>query len=161
MESRRSFNINSNNNPFGLIIGLLVGILIMVGLFRLANFIFQILYYISPILLIATLIIDYKVVVDYGQWIVKMLKRNTIAGVAMILVSVLGFPILSVFLLGKALFKKRLKKATEAWEKQTKGEFVDYEELDSEPLELPKIKEKEPQRKTNKTDTGYENLFDE
>jgi hypothetical protein len=159
MRYRSSFNFDSKNNPFGLIIGLLIGILIMIGLFRLANFLFQILYYLSPVLLVATLIIDHKVVVNYVKWVVKLVKRNLLAGLAIILVSVLGFPVLTAFLLSKALFKKKVKSATEAWERETKGEFIEFEELDSEPLELPKVKEKEPQPR--KKDTDYENLFDE
>lgn len=159
MQYRKSFNLNSNNNPFGLIIGLLVGILIMIGLFKLANFLFQILLWLSPVLIIATLIIDYKVVWNYIQWVVNLIKRNTLAGIAMLLLTVFGFPVVSAFLLAKALFKRRVKQVSEQYEQHTKGEFIEYEELDSELLDLPDPQEKEPQTRTK--NTGYENLFDQ
>jgi uncharacterized membrane protein len=158
MQYRTEFNSNSSS-PFNSIIGILIGIFLMVGLFYLARFIFTILYYLSPIMLIAALIIDHKVVTGYIQWMGKLFKRNPLMGAGSVLLTLIGFPIVTAFLLGKAMFKKRIKEAQqEAQQAQEaqQGEFIDYEELNSEPLELPEL-EPEPRKKA---DNDYDQLFE-
>lgn len=89
-----------------------------------------------PIVIIATLIIDYKVVIDYFKWLGKLVKDNPIIGIVAIILSFLGSAFVSVFLLSKAIFKKKMKQITEQHfpnEQQTQeGEFVDFEEVESE-----------------------------
>lgn len=149
------FNIpgRNNRNPLWSI---LMGVFFLVTLFFVARFIFRILYFLSPIFLIAALVIDHKVVLNYGKWLIKLVKQNAVMGIGAILMSVFGFPLVSVYLLGRALFNKRIKEAEQAFEVQTKGEVVEFEELDSEPLKLRELEEETPKRKA---DNEYEDLF--
>ena len=83
-----------------------------------------------------------------------------------------GFPVVSGFLLSKALLKKKVKEITNQYEERTQGEFVEYEEVDEEPPVRIEIPEKldinvPPKQKPiievrqQKKDTGdYEQLFD-
>jgi hypothetical protein len=161
MQYRGEFSSNSSN-PFNSIFSILMVILVMLGLFYIARFIFTILYYLSPIMLIAALIIDHKVVTGYGKWVVSLFKKNPIMGVGSVLLTVIGFPIVSAFLLGRALFRKRVRQAQEEVEIRREGQFIEYEELDSEPLELPEI-QKEERNKSRDRNSGqdYDHLFDE
>ncbi|MCB0569555.1 MAG: hypothetical protein KDC66_07325 [Phaeodactylibacter sp.] len=154
-------NINIEGNPFSSFFGIIFIVLFLVGLYFLARFIFTILYYLSPILLIATLIVDYKVVVRYVQWLIALVRQNPLMGAGSIALSVLGFPVLAAFLLGKALFKKRVKQAQADAIRSREGEFVDFEELempDDVDAELPRV---EPQPRQKPDTTPYDDFFKE
>jgi len=158
MQNRRTFNFGNsgNNNPGNLLWSVLLGIMVLAGLYFLARFIFRILYFLSPLIIIATLIIDHKVVINYGKWIISLFKQNIVFGIGATLLTIFGFPVVSTFLLGRALFNKRVKQAEQAFEQQTHGELVDFEELDSEPLRLPELDEEVSKRKSS---GEYEDLF--
>lgn len=156
---RNEFNVR---NPMTLIIGIILSILVLYGLFRLASFVFNLLFYLSPIVLIATLVVDYKVVTGYVSWIVDLFKRNLPFGIVMGLVTVFAFPVVCVFLLSRALFKRQIKKATEQAEQDgttKRGEYIQFEEIESRTIEIPK-KEKEPEKRTDDKGSDYEQFFD-
>lgn len=160
MQYHKSFQA-SNNNPFSSIIGVVLGILFLLGLFFVARFIFTILYYLSPVMLIAALIIDYKTVTGYGKWLVDKVKTNPLLGIGGILLTVLAFPLVSLFLLGKALFKKKVREVEQEVERQREGEYVDFEELDSEPMDLKQLEERfREQENLKRRRSNYDDFFD-
>lgn len=120
-----------SDNPWKAIIGVAVIVVFLVGLFMLARFVFRLLAFLSPLMLIAALIIDYKVVIDYFKWIRNTFRRDAIAGVIIAILSVFGFPVLSAYFLGRALLKKQIKKAKTEYERRRDGDLVEYEELDT------------------------------
>ena len=159
---RREFNFGGN--PINYIVGLILAILVLYGLFRLASFVFSLLYYISPLVLIATLIIDYKVVLGYGQWVVDLFKRNTAFGVVMALVTIFAFPVVAVFLLSRALFRRQLKQAQGGdGQRARRDEYTSYEEIESRVIEIPeqrREKEKLERRESNEKKSDYDQFFD-
>ncbi|MCB0596188.1 MAG: hypothetical protein H6557_16675 [Lewinellaceae bacterium] len=161
MRYRKEINFN-NNTPFSSITGILLVVLFLVTLYFIARAIFTILYYLAPIMIVAALIIDHKVVLGYVKWVIGLLRENLLLGIGATVLSIVGFPVLSAFLLGKALLKKQVKKAQEEAEAPHKGEYIEFEELDSEPLELPPIEkaEKKQERKA-KQDNQYDEFFEE
>lgn len=98
----------------------------------LARFVFRILAFLSPIMLIAALIIDYSVVTDYLKWVRNTFRRDAIAGVIIGILSVIGFPVLSGYFLARALLKKQVKKAKAEYERRRDGDLVEYEELETD-----------------------------
>lgn len=156
--SRRKIDVN----PFNSISSILILVLLFVGLFFVAKSIFTILSWVAPVMLIATLIIDHKVVVGYGKWIFNLLKENFLMGAGAVLLTIFGFPVIAGFLLAKALLYRKVNKMKEAYETQSQGEFVEYEEVEEikeKPLELPRLeKEEQPRAQSN---NEYEQLFDE
>jgi len=123
---------NKSDNPWKAIIGVAVIVTFLVGLFMLARFVFTLMYYLSPIMLIAALIIDYRVVLDYFKWVRNTFRRDNISGVLIGIVSIIGFPILSAYFLANALLKKQVKKVKTAYERQRDGDLVEYEELETD-----------------------------
>lgn len=138
----KNFKVDIKGNPLSIIIGLLIFIIIMVGLFTLTRFIFTLLYYISPILIVATAIIDHKVIVGYFKWLVGLYKREPLMAAGATLLSIFGFPVLSAFLLGKALLNRRIRSVEAQIKQQKADQFIDYEEIESTKLELPKFEDK-------------------
>ena len=134
-------------------------VLFLVGIYLLIQGIYNLLYYASPFLLIGALIFDYKSVLNYGKWIIKQLQSNPLLGIGIILINVLAFPFVCGFLFAKSLFKKKIRDITKDMETEKEGEFIEYEEVKNETLELPPLKKKAPQKKV---DTGdYEQLFED
>ncbi len=155
-------------NPFNAIGAILVAILVFWGLSMVFSFVFTALAYLAPVLLIGAAIIDYTVITDFVKWVFKMLKENPLMGIAAIVLTVFGFPIISGFLFGKAYLRKKVRKIASQYDVETKGEIVDYEEVedieeDFERLELPPKRKAEPVRQKRVEENSsddYEQLFD-
>jgi hypothetical protein len=137
---------NRRNGWYGLVI--LVVVLIL--LFFLVTSLFKILYYLSPLLLLLTLIFDYKVVVRYGKMIGRFFKKNWLYGLLLAVLTVLVFPIVTGGLFVNAFMNWRVKRAQKRYGTSTpesgKAKYTDYEliegeeELDLE--ELEKLRQK-------------------
>ncbi len=137
---------NLNGNPVNSIVGIVLMIVFLIGMFYVAQFVFRILYFLAPFMLIATLIINYRVVTGYLQWVLALVKRNPVMGIGAGILTVLGFPIISAFLLVKALMLKKVDQAQEQARIRREGELIDYEEVDSEEL-VPPIQYEEKRRR--------------
>ena len=158
MTERRfySFDSNSNGRNANPLFGILVGMVILIGLFFVARFIVRILYILAPIFLIIAAIVDHKVIVNFAKWLVSTIKKSPPLGIGVAIASAIGYPFLFLILMGRALFNKRVKDANSAFERYTKGEEVEFEELDSEPLELPELDEEISSRKRS---NDYDDVF--
>ena len=130
----------------------ITGVLILIGFLVAMYFIVKgmliVLAIAAPLMLIATLIIDRSVVINYVKWIGTTLKSNPLLGIGAILFTIFGYMLVFPFLFGKAILKKKFKKAQQQHENRTQGELVDFEELESKPsrekpLVLPQLKKQE------------------
>ena len=158
--ARRIYYNSRKSGPFESIISMVLMVLFFYLLFSFAAFVFEILWYVAPIFVVATLIIDHTIITNYVNWIFQKLKTNPVFGLGIIALTVFGFPVVSGYLLGKALLKKRIVKMTKQFEQKaggSDGEFIDYEEIDSEPLELPDLPPRSKQRMEN---NKYDDLFE-
>ncbi len=144
------------------IFGVLLLIAFFVGLFFILKGVFWVLSWIAPVLLIAAFVIDKSVVINYVKWIGKTLKENPLLGIAAILFSIIGYMVVFPYLFAKALFKKKIKDVQQQYEKQQKGELIDFEEIESKPnkpqetMELPRFEKQTRQEKRSE----YDQLFD-
>ncbi|MEN0050274.1 MAG: hypothetical protein AAF806_24630 [Bacteroidota bacterium] len=160
------------NSPFGgsrkintgsLIIGAVVMIVIMVTLFSLAKLTYQLLAFVALPLLIITAIIDYKIIVNYVNWVINLTKNNALLGIGTGLLSVVFYPVVAAILFGRAFFSWRLKKSVEQREEamnaeqgqQQIGEYIDFEEI-----KKPRQKVKQTRTNTNTNDSDYDQFFD-
>jgi len=157
----KEFKFGGKQNPFGNV-GVIIGfILILVLFYFLLKGLYTLLSWISPFLLIGALILDYRVVLDFGKYVLRLLKENTAIGILIVVLCILGFPFLTGLLFFRAFtgrfIKNYLKKAEEA----AKPKFSDYEEVENndstkeEYLVLPKADRKVE----NKKDSEYDELF--
>lgn len=152
-ERKNEFSLGGNS-----IIGAIIMIVTLIGIYFLAGFVIGILYKWALLLLIPTAIIDYKVITGYFKWLGRLTKSNMATGLTGIVFSAFFYPFVTLFLFGKALFKRKIKQVEKEAVKQREGEFIEYEEMTEElPLELPEVKT--PEKETRKGD--YENLFEE
>ena len=152
----QGFNIKFNG-----IIGFIFLVLTFVALFFLAKGLFTVLSWIAPVLIVGALIINYKTIINYFRFMLSLLQRNPLTGIIAIILSVIGFPILSGVLFGKAILDRKVKKLVQARQEREQGEFVDYEEVIPQKketnLDLPPIEIEPPSPKAK--DNRYEDLF--
>lgn len=152
------------NSPLGGIGSLLVAVLFLVGMFYFVKFLFTLLFWLLPVTLIATAIIDHKVILNYIGWVGGTFRRNPLRGLLVAALSIVGAPVVSVFLLGRAWLGKQFKtfaqEAQQAQQAQPENtEYVDYEEVASETMELPTLeKPKTPAAEPTKGNS-YEEFF--
>ena len=133
MSSRKIYEF-SKMNPFVL---LLIFVSIIMIIFWIAKGLLKILSFVAPFLLIAAIIVNHRVVLGYGKWIVGSVKRNPLFGIIAIVFTVIGFPIVAAFLLIRALSSKGVDPTFEF----RKGEYIQYEEVNDDFLDLSELKE--------------------
>lgn len=150
----QGFSIKGNG-----IFGFIFLVLLLVGLFFLARGIFTILSWAAPVLIIGALIINYRTVINYFKFILSLLKRSALTGIIAILLSIIGFPILSGVLFGKAILDRKMRRLKQTYIEREEGEFVQHEEVikrqPEEKLDLPPFEKPQPEKKVNR----YEDLF--
>ncbi|MDF1694722.1 MAG: hypothetical protein P1U56_02770 [Saprospiraceae bacterium] len=167
----KQMNAGGNNqSPFG---GLAAIMMLVVGLFLtylVVKGIFTILFWLSPILLIAGIAIDPNGALSFGKSLFNISKKNPLLPVIVVVISALWFPVVpgilgalaGVFLLTKAMVKKKIKKVFKqnSPQEQAEEEFTEYEEIkeDESFLELPEMPEK--QKDTQRPGNEYDNLFE-
>ena len=152
---------NQRKAPKG-IGGSIVGIVMILGAAMVAWFVFQglykILYFIAPVLFIATLFMKRSVFVDFVKFIGQTFKENPGKGLLYGVGTFLGFPLVLAYLFVKALtmyqFEKRFGKKEPT--------FAEYEEVEEQKVEeedfldLPEIEKVEPIKESN---NEYEDLL--
>lgn len=150
-----------NISPVRTILGLGMAILVLMGLYYLAAFAFKVLLYATPVLLIATAVIDYSVITGFVGWLKRVYKANSTTGLILIVLSVLVIPFTSLFLFSRAMFRRKVKQMSSRMEEQIqqqkRGEYADYEDMDSEPLVLPNRTKEKPKQGNEYTD--YEDIL--
>ncbi len=159
----KEFNIGSGKgSPLGSFGPIIALVLFFVLLFFVAKGLFWILSWVAPVLLLATLVIDHKVVVDYGKFIWKLLRENPLMGIVGIVLSVIGFPVVSGFLFLKAIARKTINsKLKSMGHTEEEEEFAEYEEVKEEDfLKLPDVEKATRSRTTDTSTNEYEDLFE-
>lgn len=148
---------SQNDNPLSTVIGIVLMIVFFIGIFYVARFIYKILLAVAPMLFIITFFMDRRVIINYVKWLGALLQRNTVTGAGAILLSIVGFPIVSLFLFGRAMLNRKMKEHADETRERREGKLIEYEELDSEPLVPTRSKEKEAPLKRD--DDEYTDLF--
>lgn len=139
LNKRSSFNISP---LLGLILlGLILFFIYIIfkGLFALASTL-------MPILVVATLIIDYKVYLAFGKMLIHLFKSNILLGLAAAGLTFLAFPLVVLFLFAKALIVrfalKGVKDNPMFQDQKHNDDYLEFEEIEDEiedatVLELP------------------------
>lgn len=163
MAERRDFEFNVGGRRIPPFLAIILLVLFLVALFMLTRVIVWIPYLIAIPALIASLIIDYRVALGFVQWVINLTRKNLLAGLVVILLSAIGYPLVSVFLLLKSLFNRKVRQIEKQQQVRREGELVDFEELDSKPLDLDRLKEQEKrlEQKRNDTFDEYDELFED
>ena len=145
----------------GGLVGGLIFLLIMLGMvyfaFKAVSGIFWILSVMAPIMFIAALVINHRVVTDYLKKIFRLLKEDTPKGLLWTAGTVIGYPVVAAWLAFKAFTTRGSKKYQK--EKRKEKEYIKYEEVEESEdfLELPDLDEVKP--KQGRSTNDYDDMF--
>lgn len=145
-------------NSWKVIVGAIIGLII---LFWLAKGVFYILNIAAPFLLIITLIMNYKVVLGFGSWLLDLLKKDIIVGLLASVGTVVFFPVVSAYLFGKMLLLRKVNKMKSDYTDQSyniKDDYTSYEEVDE--IEIPSLELPKKFENLNKPN-NYDKFFDQ
>lgn len=134
-----------NNRPGGFVQfrgwqSLLIMAGVMILIFIIARAFLKVLYFVAPVLIIATAIINYKVILNYFKNIGGLFKRNPAMGIGAGLLSAFFYPVVIGFLFVQALLYRKADKIQKEMERE-KGEFVEYEEIETHEVEADNLLE--------------------
>ena len=153
-----SFQFGSSpKNPFGSIINLLIFFGVLVLMYFFIGGVFKLLYLAAPFLLIATLIINYRIVADYAIDIFETFRTDVLWGAVKVAFTILCYPFVIGWLFAKSLIYRKVDKMKQNFDAQmnaantnfganpsVSADFADFEELSSEMLDKNKAKKQEP-----------------
>lgn len=122
---------SSGGGFFSALLGFLFLVAFLVGLFYMASLVFKLLYFLGPLILIAVLIIDRTVLFEYLRWLRTLFKQRILQGILVSVLSVLGYPMLSTFLLLRAVMRKKVRSIQEDFARKAAGDLADFEELET------------------------------
>ncbi len=175
------FKFDNQTNIGGAFSGIgcmLMGILTVVAGYFIIKGLYWFLYFLTPVLLVAALIINWKVVAGFGQSLWNLLTRNPLGGLLAVGLTVVAFPFVALFIFLTALGSKKLEKLKTEMGKQmagnveTDGEYVDYEEVKTEdatweevkpiePSALPEKVERPKKQEGKRPENPYDDMFKE
>ncbi len=138
-------------------------VLVLVVLFYIARGIYIVLSWATPVMLVAAAILDYKVFVRYGKYVLRLLQERPLWGVLVVLLSVVALPLLSAWLFFRALASYQAARIEKALERRRQGEWAEYEEVEVVEVEPPSLEASRPlKRPEPRPDDAadYEQLFD-
>ncbi len=120
---------------------LIVMALVMVLIYVVAKAFLKLLYFAAPFLIIATAIINYKVILGYFKNIGKLFKRSPLLGIGAGALSAIFYPVVAAFLFVQALLYRKVDKLKKEQEEPEIGEYITYEEVDSHEVEAEDLLE--------------------
>ena len=161
--------------PLNLIIALIGFALVFYLFSMLMRLAWTLALWLMPVLLIATFIINRGLIINYVRNIGKIFKRNRTLGLIAGGLSIIGSPIVTLFLFGQAMLMRKVKQAEDKQQQQKNskfGEYIEYEELNSsfnnllreEPKkrkQQPRIEIREtPKQQPRQEDNPYDSLWE-
>ncbi len=163
--------MSKSRSPFnGIngILGLLIGIVVLFVMFKAVSIIFWLLYKLGWLFFIASLFIDRSVFTSFANSIKGLWQRNLVMGLVVTVLCIALYPLTGLYLLGTALFRKKLKEKVAEADARKNGQWTEFEEVPREPTdidvdyeELPPLPPPpEPLRPTESKDTKYDDLFE-
>jgi len=136
---RKSYSVNP-----------LMAILLTVGFFIAMYYIirgfFFVIYWAAPLLVLAVLIIDYRLLLNHFKKLFVRIRREPASGVLWLIVNILALPLVALWLLIVGLFNRKVKKAENEIRRQREGEYVDYVEIKEDRTELLQDPNDRPQK---------------
>lgn len=145
-----------------------VGIVVL-GLFLVVSFwlfskVWSLLGFIAPVLLIVTLIINYKVVTGFLKGLWDGVRRDPVTGILKIGLTAFFHPFVMAYLFFKAVTGRSIDKARQRYTDSRQGILTEYEEIETQPaddfdFQVPEVLEEPPAKGQTKPQNPYENLF--
>ena len=88
----REFRMGGNKGPFGFLGPLLILVLFFTIIYFITKGLFYIFSWLSPVLLLGALILNYRVVTEFIRWVLNMIVKQPLFGLVLLALIVLAYP---------------------------------------------------------------------
>jgi len=151
-----------SSSPIAGIVAILFVAMMLWIAFSAVKGVFAILSWLALPLFVLAIIMNYKVVTGYIQWVFDKIKTDPVKGLLIAGGSVIGYPLVSAWLAFKAFTTKKMARSGG---QEKKGDYVKYEEVEEdddflELEDLDKVKTKQKQAQPQSRDNNYDDLFE-
>lgn len=155
MNSFKTYSYSTGKTSLEKITGSLVFLIILALLFYLFFQLYKFLWFISPLLIITSLVLDKRALLDYLKNIGQQITQNPIGGLINAMVNLLGLPFVLIGVVLKSWTIKRISKMQNTQSYYSKEEdFTPYEEVE---IKYSKPKQ---EKKSITVDSRYDDLFE-
>ena len=152
----RQYNYSSNGGT-GFILSIIILILIFTGLYFLFKGIFWLFTVLAPILFVLTIILNFKVVLNFIDFVIARFKTNILVGILFVILTIIFYPLVTGVLFFRAFGSWYLNYKMKKIEKERYVEYEDVEDPSSDDfLELPNYTDEKPDSKPT---NDYDHLF--
>lgn len=155
MNSFRTYSYSSGKTSLEKIAGSIVFLAILAILFYLFFQLYKFLWLLSPILIIISLVLDKRALLEYLKNIGQQISKNPISGIINALVNFMGLPFVLIGIILKTWTIKRLAKMQSAHYKfAEQDEYTPYEDV------TIKSEHSKQEKKSITADSRYDDLFE-
>lgn len=153
-----------DRNPLGWIVSVILTVVVIYIVASVGIWLLKLLWWVPLIMIGASLVIDRTVAVGFVKSIKSLFERRFAYGVAASVMSLIAYPLVGMYMLGMALFRKKLKERAVEVDEQVNGKWTEFEDVTEEPLDLDIPYEElppapEPQRRGPAKGNEYDDLF--
>jgi len=127
--------------------GTLISLIVFAAILVILYYLFRMFYWLAalamPVLLIATLLINYRVVTRFFLMLWSLIKVRPVLGVLASVFTVLLFPVVVVILFVQALFLRKVARVQQRAEEKRYGEWAEFEVIEEHEPQKNAIQKKE------------------
>ncbi len=99
----REFRVGNNGGPFGFLLPLLMISATFFLFYLIFKGLYYVLNYVTPVLLVLTLLIDWKVIWQFLLYLWNSLRQQPFFGILLIALTIIAYPFVSGYLFFKAI----------------------------------------------------------
>jgi hypothetical protein len=128
---------NFRINPF---FGILFLAVFFIAMYYIIKGFLYVLYTLAPLMVIAVLILDYKLLLNHFKKLIQRTAKEPISGGLWLIVNILGLPFVAAWLLIVALLNKKTKQFQQQANARKEAEYTSYEIIEEDLLQSGKEK---------------------
>ena len=136
---QNSFRINP-------LLGILFLGIFFVALYYIIKGFLYVLYTLAPLMVIAVLILDYKLLLNHYKKLIQRTVKEPIKGGLWLIVNILGLPFVAAWLLLLALLNRKSKQFQSQAQAKREAEYTSYEIIEEDLLQSGKEKSEAPKQ---------------
>jgi len=127
----REFRVGNNGGPFGFLLPLLMLSAVIFIFYLFFKGLYYVLNYVTPVLLVLTLLIDWKVIWHFLIYLWQSLRQQPFFGVVLVALTVVAYPFVSGYLFFKAVLNLIIRRKLKQMQ-QNANRFDSFTEVPQE-----------------------------
>lgn len=127
----REFRVGNGGGPFGFLLPLLMLTAVIFIFYLIFKGLYVVLNYVTPVLLVLTLLIDWKVIWQFLLYLWQSLRQQLFFGIVLVALTIVAYPFVSGYLFFKAVLNLVIRRKLKQMQ-QNASRFDAYTEVPQE-----------------------------